>query len=221
MEVKRLEQQTKKKDTTQKPVQKLLKDLSKYVLEGRKICYCQATRHGLINNCISCGKIVCVQEGEGPCLFCGAWVDRELSYDVLEDEDDYKKALAHRNKLIDFDRDSAKRLGVLDERSDWYDLTNNQWLNKEQRQYAQQMVKNEKIQEEENDAKVNVRIDLEKMTTSIIKEDTNKFSQNTTAANKFMMDGGNVDDFNQKFNPLPEDKGMQFTASFKSQNMKF
>lgn len=44
--------------------------------EKRIICYCQATKHGLVNNCINCGKIVCEQEGEGPCLFCGAWVDR-------------------------------------------------------------------------------------------------------------------------------------------------
>jgi hypothetical protein len=57
-------------------------DLSKYLVPGRKICYCQATIHKLISNCISCGKVVCEQEGEGPCLFCGAWVDREQMYDV-------------------------------------------------------------------------------------------------------------------------------------------
>ena len=27
--------------------------------------------HALLNNCLACGKIVCVKEGEGPCLFCG------------------------------------------------------------------------------------------------------------------------------------------------------
>ena len=33
------------------------------LLEGRRGCNCQATKHDLINNCLSCGKIVCKQEG--------------------------------------------------------------------------------------------------------------------------------------------------------------
>jgi hypothetical protein len=33
--------------------------------------------------------------------------------------------------LIDFDLNAARRLGVLDERSDWYELSNNTWLNKD------------------------------------------------------------------------------------------
>jgi hypothetical protein len=57
------------------------RDLSKVAL-NRKICYCQCTKHKLVNNCVNCGKIVCEAEGEGPCLFCGAWVDRETIYDV-------------------------------------------------------------------------------------------------------------------------------------------
>jgi activating signal cointegrator 1 len=31
---------------------------------------------------VNCGKIVCEAEGEGPCLFCGNWVDRENTYDL-------------------------------------------------------------------------------------------------------------------------------------------
>jgi len=30
-----------------------------------------AARHPLVGNCLWCGKVVCAQEGEGPCLFCG------------------------------------------------------------------------------------------------------------------------------------------------------
>ena len=41
--------------------------------------------HAFVNNCVSCGKIVCAQEGIGPCLFCGAWVDQEQGQD-LDDE---------------------------------------------------------------------------------------------------------------------------------------
>ena len=34
------------------------------MLKGRHVCECQASKHGLVNNCLQCGKIVCTQEGE-------------------------------------------------------------------------------------------------------------------------------------------------------------
>ena len=86
-------------------------------------------------------------EGEGPCLFCGAWVDRETVYDIREvigeadDEEgeslstvmalEYEKALIHRDKLIEFDVNAAKRLGVIDAKQDWFEESNNTWLNKD------------------------------------------------------------------------------------------
>ena len=41
---------------------------------GRTQCECQALKHKVINNCTSCGRVVCEQEGAGPCLFCGKLV---------------------------------------------------------------------------------------------------------------------------------------------------
>ncbi|KAI4128135.1 MAG: hypothetical protein LQ338_002872 [Usnochroma carphineum] len=38
-----------------------------------RACSCNATRHPLLAaapNCLSCGKIICVKEGIGPCTFC-------------------------------------------------------------------------------------------------------------------------------------------------------
>ena len=87
-----------------------------------------------MNNCVSCGKIVCEQEGQGPCLFCGAWVDNDTNAQDFEDDleaANYDVALEHRDKLLDFDDNAAKRLGVIDERSDWYELANNAWLSKD------------------------------------------------------------------------------------------
>jgi hypothetical protein len=43
-------------------------------IEARR-CNCVATRHPLqaaAPNCLSCGKVICVKEGLGPCTFCGA-----------------------------------------------------------------------------------------------------------------------------------------------------
>ncbi|KAH6989146.1 putative zinc finger motif, C2HC5-type-domain-containing protein [Ilyonectria sp. MPI-CAGE-AT-0026] len=38
-------------------------------------CNCVATRHplqGAAPNCLSCGKVICMKEGLGPCTFCGS-----------------------------------------------------------------------------------------------------------------------------------------------------
>lgn len=38
---------------------------------GRQKCDCEASVHELICNCLNCGRIVCEQEGVGPCFTCG------------------------------------------------------------------------------------------------------------------------------------------------------
>ncbi|KHN95045.1 C2HC5 finger protein [Metarhizium album ARSEF 1941] len=41
----------------------------------REACNCVATRHplqGAAPNCLSCGKVICMKEGLGPCTFCGS-----------------------------------------------------------------------------------------------------------------------------------------------------
>ena len=61
---------------------------------------------------------MCEQEGEGPCLFCG----KEVLYpDVayISDEN-LKKALARKDMLLDFDRNSSKRTEVVDDETDYY-----------------------------------------------------------------------------------------------------
>ena len=44
------------------------------LLPGRHPCQCLAVRHRLVSNCTNCGRIVCEQEGSGPCYFCGKMV---------------------------------------------------------------------------------------------------------------------------------------------------
>mmetsp|Transcript_1095 Transcript_1095/g.1289 ORF Transcript_1095/g.1289 Transcript_1095/m.1289 type:complete len:85 (+) Transcript_1095:462-716(+) len=73
---------------------------------------------------------------------------------------DYEIALNHRDKLIDYDVNAAKRLGVVDERSDWYDLANNTWLNKNQRVYANQMLEFQKKKQEELENQNVLQIDF-------------------------------------------------------------
>ncbi len=128
---------------------------------GRNSCICQAAKHKLIGNCLKCGRIVCEQEGSGPCYFCGNLVCTKEEYDKIrsgsnkgnhlrdelmkkgwaglemeaeEQEDSSRqRAIEHKDKLLDFDRTSAKRTQVIDDESDYFN-TNSKWLNSEQRE---------------------------------------------------------------------------------------
>lgn len=108
------------------------------VFQQGKPCLCQARRHRLVSNCLSCGKIVCEQEGEGPCNFCGALVLREGStYAGLDDSftpvvsDAEAAAEAYAKRLVEYDRDSAARTTVIDDQSDYFEIEGNSWLSKE------------------------------------------------------------------------------------------
>lgn len=41
------------------------------VILGRSACDCLGQEHEFMNNCLVCGRIHCMEEGPGPCLFCG------------------------------------------------------------------------------------------------------------------------------------------------------
>lgn len=44
------------------------------IFEGRSACDCLGQEHDFMNNCMICGRIHCMEEGPGPCLFCGNMV---------------------------------------------------------------------------------------------------------------------------------------------------
>lgn len=106
------------------------------VFQQGKPCSCQARRHRLVSNCLSCGKIVCEQEGEGPCNFCGALVLKEgstyagLEASVAPLTEAEAAANAYTKRLVEFDRNSAARTSVIDDQSDYYD-EGNSWLSME------------------------------------------------------------------------------------------
>ncbi|KAJ3104448.1 hypothetical protein HDU97_009233 [Phlyctochytrium planicorne] len=54
-------------------------------LNGRLYCECLAAKHGLLTNCLTCGKIVCNLEGPGPCPSCGTLVESALQQlDIIQ-----------------------------------------------------------------------------------------------------------------------------------------
>lgn len=88
---------------------------------GRHKCNCEARTHALINNCLNCGRIVCAQEGSGPCFFCSELVcspeqqailqgkskQADILYNKLMDQKPNKSlenSLKQRDKLLEYDR---------------------------------------------------------------------------------------------------------------------
>lgn len=129
------------------------------LLQGRHRCDCQASKHKLINNCLKCGRIICEQEGSGPCPFCGNLVttreekeilnrgsrkSEALQKKLLSDRNavvkgqsaDHQKAIDHKNRLLEFDRTSEKRTKVYDDENDYFNL-NSRWLNQEDKMKLQ------------------------------------------------------------------------------------
>lgn len=120
------------------------------LLKGRNHCDCQASKHKLINNCLSCGRIVCEQEGSGACFFCGNLVCSEEELKIINSQtkkgDHLKKclidskipqkgleeAMATRDRLLDYDRQSERRTTVIDDESDYF-KSNSVWLSEDER----------------------------------------------------------------------------------------
>ncbi|XP_057300333.1 activating signal cointegrator 1-like [Hydractinia symbiolongicarpus] len=128
------------------------------MLPGRHACQCLAQKHKLINNCVECGRIVCEQEGSGPCMFCGTLVCSLEEQDIIsrqskkskklmekllnqtpaeEGEEAEDKALqtaiAHKERLLEYDKNCTKRTKVIDDEADYF-TSDNRWMTKKQRE---------------------------------------------------------------------------------------
>ncbi|CAI4232552.1 unnamed protein product [Auanema sp. JU1783] len=139
---------------------KLESSLGDQLIKGRHPCKCQARIHGLIRNCLGCGKIVCIQEGSGPCFFCGTLVctveerqilergsrasaelykklmgtdisGKELSLNSIGE--DFQRAAEFRNKLLEADMDVERKTKVNDLQSDYSSLERSAFLSLEER----------------------------------------------------------------------------------------
>ncbi|KAL3287011.1 hypothetical protein HHI36_001497 [Cryptolaemus montrouzieri] len=72
------------------------------IKEGRVECNCQGQDHDFMNNCLNCGRIHCIEEGPGACLFCGNFLDATGRNDISAN---FKPK---ENKIYDDDNDFFK-----------------------------------------------------------------------------------------------------------------
>ena len=96
------------------------------VIFSREACGCFARKHGLVGNCVDCGRVACELEGEGPCVFCGNEMYRRGARRV-DDSEELRRAEKHKAKLLANDR-ADMRKKVVDDDVDWYELERDVWL---------------------------------------------------------------------------------------------
>ncbi|XP_042342575.1 activating signal cointegrator 1 [Plectropomus leopardus] len=191
---------TKKKNKFVNLYAKEGQDKLSILLPGRHPCECLAQKHKLINNCISCGRIVCEQEGSGPCLFCGSLVCTREEQEILQrdsnksqklrkklmgdgGERDYlphqeakmkaglEKAVQHKDKLLEYDRNSVRRTQVLDDESDYFATDSNQWLSPNEREKLRK--KEEELRELRHASRKDRKITLDFAGRQVIDEGNN------------------------------------------------
>ncbi len=119
---------------------------------GIKECFCMSTRHPLVGNCLECGRIHCLQEGDKKCISCGAPLVLKEEYkkqlEMMKDIN-LKNANIHKDKLLKFQEEFYSKLQIIDDFSDWYEVSNNTWLDEKSREEAK------KKDEENNKFEIN------------------------------------------------------------------
>ena len=104
---------------------------------GIKECFCMSTRHPLVGNCIECGRIHCLQEGDKNCINCGAKLITKKEYtSQLGIDPAAKNAFLHKEKLLTFQKEFYSKLQIVDDFTDWYEVSNNTWLDEKSREEA-------------------------------------------------------------------------------------
>ena len=105
--------------------------------KGNKLCNCMKKKHPLVGNCSSCGKIQCLQEGDEVCIICGTpLVLKSEITTLMIDNEDFKNAFNHKEKLLKFQKDFYSKLQIIDDYTDWFEVANNSWIDENQRSFA-------------------------------------------------------------------------------------
>ena len=134
----------------------------------REKCYCLAKAelggHDLIGNCLACGRIVCDAEDYGDCLTCGA---EKTSIHWLEvgGADASEAAVAHKDRLVQFDREGARRTRIYDDSTDWFAEGHDVWKGREEREEALRLAR--EFEEKKRQARAEMKVEIDFATGQI------------------------------------------------------
>ena len=96
------------------------------------ICGCFGSLHKPLTNCLYCGRISCAREGYDFCAFCGLQVEQ-----VMEKSSD--AATLHKNRLLRFDREFARRTVIFDDQADYFSNQTSTWLTEDEKDEAKEI----------------------------------------------------------------------------------
>lgn len=134
-------------------------------------------------NCLNCGKVYdCRQPGKdatlflssgGVCTYCGkrvrlvysdGWTNMDLESTNPAAEEDESSTLTSakelRDRLLEYDRQSARRTKVIDDQSDYFEIDSNTWLTDEERADLRRQQQKAEAAEEQRRNKMVVTLDL-------------------------------------------------------------
>ena len=201
----KLKQKKLEEDAKKKQAQKKKQKIAQIKSTNREMCYCQALIHEFFSNCTECGRIIWVVEGEGDCLFCGNYVESHTVIPDIDQVDDpnYKKALENRRKLLEFDCNEIVHSGIKDQTSDWYEIENDVWQSREQRDFAKKIREYEEKRIVEEAEALYVSIGTGKKVVSLAKGVTKTQEQMIQEANQYYNELANERIYN---NMVEEDE---------------
>jgi hypothetical protein len=154
--------------------------------KGIKICFCMSTRHPLVGNCVNCGRIQCLQEGDKECIVCGSDLLKKDQYLIQCSEDfDMKKAYTHKQKLLKFQADFYSKLQIIDDFTDWYELSNNTWINKDNREFAKK--RDEELEKRRDDPEFEYNVNFKTLEITRV-YDTIDEKKETEDINKMLQE---------------------------------
>lgn len=102
--------------------------------KAKIICGCFGTIHKPLTNCLHCGRISCEKEGYDYCPFCSFLIEKVKIVSIPGEE--FNKAVMHKERLLQFDRENASRTVVYDDQADYFQNSLCTWLTEDERNDA-------------------------------------------------------------------------------------
>ena len=101
----------------------------------KTICGCFGNKHPPLTNCLHCGRISCEREGYDYCPFC----NHLITQFIPSGSSKIDSALAHKERLLEYDRTSASRTHVHDDQMDYFVTQSSMWCSEQEQEDAGRM----------------------------------------------------------------------------------
>merc|ERR1719270_675148 len=128
------------------------------------------------------------------------WIRRIKKSEVLykklvgDSRSQYQAAIDNKNRLLDYQANSAKRTQIIDDESDYFNVDNNKWLTSEQREAMRK--KKEELQEEKHKSRLDRKITFDFAGRKVVEEEGQAqydISQDVELLNLFKNDAFSVE----------------------------